>query len=86
MHNHFKHCPFGWGNKIHLLLFCREVRSPPDWYVPKQSDGHVPVKLALWWMWFTPSLPSFPDPFWSGVVAPDWVLTIGQIEQNCVLI
>ena len=33
----------------------------------------------------TPSLPSVPDPLWPGVVAPDRVLSMGQIELNCVL-
>ena len=28
----------------------------------------------------TPSLPSLPGPLWLGVVASDWVLSIGQIE------
>ena len=31
-------------------------------------------------MWSTPSLPSFPDPLWPGVVAPDRDLSMGQIE------
>ena len=47
----------------------------------KQSDGEVPVMLELWGMWSTPSLPSL----WTGVVAPDWVLSMGQIERKCVL-
>ena len=34
----------------------------------------------LWEMWSTPSLPSLPSPHWPGVVAPDKVLSIGQIE------
>ena len=33
----------------------------------------------------TPPLPSLPGPLWSGVVAPDRVLSMGQLEQNCVL-
>ena len=33
----------------------------------------------------TPSLPSFPGQFWPVVVAPDRVLSMGQIELNCVL-
>ena len=31
-------------------------------------------------MWRTPLLPSFPGPLLSGVVAPDRVLSVGQIE------
>ena len=41
--------------------------------------------LALWGMRSTPSLPSLPGPLWSGVVAPDRALSIGEIELNCVL-
>ncbi len=33
----------------------------------------------------TPSLPSLSGPLWSGVVAPDRVLSMGQIELNFVL-
>ena len=33
----------------------------------------------------TPSLPSFPDPLWPGMLAPDRVLSMGQIDLNCVL-
>ena len=33
----------------------------------------------------TPSLPSMPGPLWPGVVVPERVLSIGQIELKCVL-
>ena len=33
----------------------------------------------------TPSLPSLPGPFLSGVVAPDRVLSKGQIELELML-
>ena len=33
----------------------------------------------------TPSLPSLPGLLWPGVVAPDIVLSMGQIELNRVL-
>ena len=35
----------------------------------------------------TPSLPSLPDPLWLGVVAPEMILSMGQIEVwylNCM--
>ena len=41
--------------------------------------------LELWGMQSTPSLRSFPDSLWPGVVAPDRVKSTGQIELNCVL-
>ena len=33
----------------------------------------------------THSFPSLPGPLWPGVVAPDRVLSMGQLELNCVL-
>ena len=33
----------------------------------------------------TPSLLSLPGPLWLGVIAPDRVLSMDQIELNCVL-
>ena len=41
--------------------------------------------LEFWGMWSTPSLPLLPGPLWPGVVVPDRVLSMGQIELNCVL-
>ena len=32
----------------------------------------------------TPSLPLLPGPFWHGMGAPDRVLSMGQIELNCI--
>ena len=64
-------------------------KTPPSierpGYDTKQSDGEVPVMLELWGMWSTPSLPSLPGPLWPGVVAPDMVLSMGQIDLNCLL-
>ena len=39
--------------------------------------------LELWGMQSTSLLPSLPGPLWPGVVAPDRVLSMGQIELNC---
>ena len=36
--------------------------------------------LELWEMQSTPTLPSLPGPLCHGVVAPDMVLFMGQIE------
>ena len=36
--------------------------------------------LELRRMQTTPSLPSLPGPLWSGVVVPDRILSMGQIE------
>ena len=41
--------------------------------------------LELWGMQSTPSLPSLPCPLLLGVVAPDRVLSMDQIELEYVL-
>ena len=46
-------------------------------YDTEQSDGEVPVMLGLWGMQSTPSLPLLPGLLWPGMVAPDWVLSMG---------
>ena len=46
----------------------------------KQSDGEAPA-FKIWRMWRTPSLPSLPGPHWLRVIAPDRVLSIGQLVQ-----
>ena len=81
--------PVGWDCRIHRLLLCRGVRSSPRIECPgydnKQLDNEVPVMLGHWGMRSTPSLPSLLGSLWLGVVAPDRVLSLGQIELNCVL-
>ena len=47
-------------------------------YAIKQFEA--PVMLDLWRMQSTPPLPSLSGPHWSGMLAPDRVLFIGQIE------
>ena len=54
-------------------------------YDTKQSDGEIPVVLEPRGMQNTPSMPSLPVPLWPGVVAIDKVLSMGQIELNCVI-
>ena len=50
------------------------------WYDIKLSDGEAPVMLEIWVILSTSPLPSFPGPLWLTVVAPDRVLSMGQIE------
>ena len=56
-------------------------------YDIKQFDGKAPA-LELRRMWSTSSLPLLPGPLLPGVVAPNWILSMGQIEMfdylNCV--
>ena len=49
-------------------------------YDIKQTDGEAPVVVELWEMRSTPSLWLFPGPLCPGVVAPDRVLSVDQIE------
>ena len=48
-------------------------------YDTKRSD-HRALVLELWGMLITPSLLLLPGPLGIGVVAPDKVLYMGQIE------
>ena len=76
-------------NQISPATVCEYAESKTDpfpGYDTKLSDGEVSVMLELWGMWSTSSLPSLPGPLWPGVVAPDRVLSMGQIELNCVLV
>ena len=41
--------------------------------------------LELWGMQSTLSLLSVPVSLWSGIVAPDRILSMGRIKLNCVL-
>ena len=50
-------------------------------YDIKQSDGEDPVMRELWKMQsIPPSLLLLPGPLGPGLVAPDRVLSMGQIE------
>ena len=48
-------------------------------YNIKQSDCKASA-WELWRIWSTLSLPLLPGPLWSRMVAPDKVLSMGQIE------
>ena len=48
-------------------------------YDTKKSD-EAPVIVGLWEMQSTPSSPLLSGPLWPRVVAPDRVLSMGQIE------
>ena len=64
------------------FISAEEVRPRPNecpLYDIKQSDGEAPV-MEFWGMWSTSSLPLIPGQLWPGVVAPDKILSMGQIE------
>ena len=52
-------------------------------YDIKQSDGEASGLLGLWEMRSTPSVSSLSGPLYLGVVAPDKVLSMGQIKLYC---
>ena len=54
-------------------------------YDTKKSNSEAAVMQELWEMRIIPSLPSLPCSLWLEVVAPDSVLSMGQIELNCVI-
>ena len=79
--------PSGLGLKnIPTVSLQKDKNSPNEFpgYVTKQSDGKVPWMLELWGMGSAPSLSLLPGSLRPGVVAPDRVLSMGQIELNCV--
>ena len=78
-------CPVGLGCRIHRLLLCRVVRLPLMSVLDLTQNNLAPVKLELLGMRSTPLLPSLPGPLWPGVEASDRVLSMSQIELNCVL-
>ena len=54
-----------------------------SWNDTQQSDGEAAVMVELQGIWSIHLLPLFPSPL--GILAPDRVLSMGQIEQNGVL-
>ena len=50
-------------------------------YDIKKSYGEASVMLELWAMWTTPSLLLLAGPLCPGAVAPDKILSMGQIEM-----
>ncbi len=79
------HCIFDQSAGAAEYIVCFSAENVCPEYDAKQFDGEVPVMLKLWGMWSTPSLPSLPGPLWPGVVVPDRIISMGQIELKCIL-
>ena len=85
---HLTNCSVSSGCRRHWLLHCRAIRPPPNkcpGHGIKQHDGEFPVMLELSEMQSTPSWPSFPRSLRPGMIAPNRVLFMDQIELNCIL-
>ena len=63
-------------------LLCRGVKHPQRVSCNdiNQSNSDSLVMLEILGMWSTWSLPLHPGPLWPGVLAPERVLSMGQIE------
>ena len=69
--------PVSWGCRIYQLHLCRGVIPPPKEcpvYDAEKFDSGDRVMPC------TTSLPSLPGPLWPGMVIPEKVLSMGQIE------
>ena len=71
-----------------IPIYLQRVKTPPTSaliYDTKQSYSEASVMLELWRMQINPLLSSLPGSLWPGEVEPDRVLSMGQIELNCVI-
>ncbi len=78
----------GWNCQSYLpagpeYIDCVSAEGCPGYYT-QQSDGEASIILELLGMRNTPLLPSLPGLLCPGMVAPDRVLFLGQIELNSV--
>ena len=80
-------CPFVLGCIIHRLHLCRGVRPSNECpgYCTKQSDWWDFSNAAAVGNAKIPSLPTLPGPLWPRVATSGRVLSMGQIELNCVI-
>ena len=66
--------PVDLGCRIHRLhLYRVSLLERVPWICFKQSDSEATVKLELWGIRSTSSLPLLQGSHWPRVVAPDWV-------------
>ena len=70
-------CPVGWGCRIHRLHLWRG-NLPTN--VLDMTLNNPMVRMRS-----TPSMPSLPGLLCVGVVTPDRVQSMGQIDQKCIL-
>ena len=77
----------GEDHGIHWVHLCRGIRLSPrvSCYDAKQSDCEAWVLLEFWRMWSTSSVQALPGLLWPWVIPIDRVLSMGQIERNCLI-
>ena len=70
----------GWAAEYTDCISAEGQNSPNmcPGYGMKQSHGEAPGMRSI------PLLPLLPSPLWPGMVAPDRVLSMSQIELNYV--
>ena len=85
-HTQTQTCPVGWGRRIHQLHLCKGVRTPT------QRVSWIRHETLWWWGSSNAGalgnaeysfVATAPRSLWPGVVAPDSVVTMRQIEPNC---
>ena len=73
------------GAVKYINYMTAEEYDPPylecSGYDTKQSDCEALIMHEIWEIRNTLSLPLLPGPFWSGVLAPDRVMSFGQIQR-----
>ncbi len=74
----------GWPPNETCAQFPALRRRPMSSDHLNAAHGEIPVMMELWGMRSTSSLSSLPGPLWPGIVTPDRVLSMGQIELNCI--
>ena len=81
-------CLIGWGCTIHQQQVSWEVRPPAN-KCPNMTLNNLMVRFRWCWSFgeygVPLSLPMLPGRLSPGMVTPDRVLSMGQIELNCVL-
>ena len=80
----------GWLARTYIQQLCEDTGCSPEDLPEAMNDREKWRErvrdiraggTTLWWWWWLNSLPSLPSPLWPGVVAPERVLSMGQIEQ-----
>ena len=80
--------PVGWGHTIHKLHLCRGGKTPPTSVLDMTLDN---LMVRFQWFWSFGKCGALRHCHRSqvhsgpGVVAPDWALSMVQMELNFVL-